>query len=132
MVAAPRVYISFPGTAGSALRFYADLFGGELHLHSYGDFGRSDGPADAIAHGELDGVVSLAGSDAGEGQPAVRVEGLLLSLLGTAEPTVLHQWFEDLASGGQVVKPLEQQPWGAFDGQVIDRYGLQWLIGYEP
>jgi hypothetical protein len=23
------------------------------------------------------------------------------------------------------------RPWGASDGQVIDRYGLHWLIGFE-
>lgn len=131
MVAAPRVYVTFPGAARSALEFYADLFGGELRLHSYADFGRTDGPADAIAHGELDGVVSLAGSDAAEGEPAVRVQGLLLSLLGTAEPAVLHRWFDALAAGGEVVDALQQRPWGAVDGQVVDRYGLPWLIGYE-
>ena len=23
------------------------------------------------------------------------------------------------------------QPWGATDGQVVDRFGLHWLIGFE-
>jgi PhnB protein len=26
---------------------------------------------------------------------------------------------------------LQVRPWGASDGQVIDRYGLHWLIGFE-
>jgi uncharacterized glyoxalase superfamily protein PhnB len=26
---------------------------------------------------------------------------------------------------------LQTRPWGASDGQVIDRYGLHWLIGFE-
>jgi PhnB protein len=26
---------------------------------------------------------------------------------------------------------LQTRPWGASDGQVIDRYGLRWLIGFE-
>ena len=26
---------------------------------------------------------------------------------------------------------LQIRPWGATDGQVIDRYGLHWLIGFE-
>ena len=131
MTAAPQVYISFPGTARSALNVYAAIFGGELTLHSFEDFGRTDGPPDAIAHGVRDGIVSLGGSDAANGQPVVRVEGLLLSLLGTAEPGVLHQWFARLADGGRVVDPLTLKPWGAYDGQVIDRHGLQWLVGYE-
>lgn len=129
---APRIYISFPGTAREALDFYADVFGGELSLHTYGDFGRSDGPPGAIAHGTLDGTVAVAGSDAAAGQKSVRFEGVMLSLLGTAEPDVLHEWFDKLAVGGRVVDPLSPKPWGASDGQVIDRHGLHWLIGYEP
>ena len=117
---APQIYVSFPGTAREALSFYADVFGGELFLHSYEDFGRKDGPPDAIAHGVLKGVVAVAG-----------LEGVMLSLLGTAEPADLHEWFDKLAVDGRVEDPLGPKPWGASDGQVIDQHGLHWLIGYE-
>lgn len=130
-MAALQIYVLFPGTAREALGFYADVFGGQLSLHTYGEFGRTDGPADAIAHGVLSGSVALAGADAAEGATSVRTEGLMLSLLGTAEADVLHRWFEKLADGGQVIDPLTPKPWGASDGQVIDRYGLHWLVGYE-
>lgn len=130
-MAAPLVYVSFPGTARAALQFYADLFGGALSLHSYADFGRTDGPADAIAHGVLNGVVELAGADAPADEATVHVQGLMLSLLGTADPAVLHRWFDALAVGGSAIDPLASRPWGATDGQVTDRYGLRWLIGYE-
>lgn len=129
---APQIYVSFPGTAREALGFYADVFGGELSLHTYGEFSRSDGPPDAIAHGVLSGPVALAGSDAAAGEKSVRVEGIMLSLLGTAEPAVLHEWFDKLAAGGKVVDSLAPKPWGASDGQLIDSHGLHWLIGYEP
>lgn len=130
--AGPRLYLLFPGTAQEALTFYAGIFGGELSLHSYGDFGRNDGPATAIAHGELSGAVSLAGADAAEGENAVQMQGAMLSLLGTAESSTLHRWFDQLSEGGSVVDPLAPKPWGASDGQVVDRHGLHWLIGYEP
>jgi hypothetical protein len=81
---APQIYVSFPGTAREAMGFYAEVFGGKLSLHTYEEFSRHDGPPDAIAHGELDGVVALAGSDAPEGGKSVRFEGLMLSLLGSA------------------------------------------------
>ena len=126
------IYISFPGTAREALTFYAGVFGGDLQLHTFEEFGRDNGPPDAIAHGVLSGLVALAGSDAATGEAAIRVEGFMLSLLGTARPAVLHEWFRELADGGTVVDPLSPKSWGASDGQVIDRYGLHWLIGYEP
>jgi PhnB protein len=129
---AMQIYVTFPGTAREALGFYAGVFGGELALFTFEEFSRTDGPADAIAHGQLSGTVALAGSDATPGEQSVRFEGLRLSLLGTAEPAVLHEWFDKLADGGRVVDPLAVKPWGASDGQVIDRHGLHWLIGYEP
>ncbi|MEV8143569.1 VOC family protein [Specibacter sp. NPDC078709] len=128
---APVIYLSFPGTAREALTFYADIFGGELVLHTYEEFSRTDGPGHAIAHGMLLAPVSLAGSDAATGQQTVRMEGAMLSLLGTADADVLEEWFAKLAVGGTVVDPLAEKPWGACDGQVIDRHGLHWLIGYE-
>lgn len=131
-MAGPQLYIYFPGTAREALNFYADVFGGELALHTYEDFGRRDGAPEAIAHGTLNGVVALAGADAAEGETTVRFEGIMLSLLGTAEPEVLHEWFQKLSVGGSVIDSLSPKPWGASDGQVIDRHGLHWLVGYEP
>ena len=128
---APQIYVMFPGTAREALGFYADVFGGELSLFTYREFSRNDGTPDAIAHGVLSGPVAVAGADAATGENAVQSEGLMLSLLGTAVPAVLHQWFDKLALGGRVVDPLGPKPWGAADGQVIDRHGLHWLIGYE-
>jgi PhnB protein len=130
---APVLYVNFPGSAREALEFYADVFGGDLQLHTFGDFSRTDGPADSIAHGMLSGgPVSLFGSDVGPGEEPVRIAGALLALLGTAEPEVLHVWFDRLADGGTILDPLEPRPWGASDGQVVDKFGLRWLIGYEP
>ena len=130
---APVLYLTFPGNAREVLEFYADVFGGDLQLNTYAEFSRTDGPADAIAHGVLSGgPVALFGSDAAPGEVPVRIEGAMLSLLGTAEPAVLHTWFDRLAEGGTIIDPLAPRPWGASDGQVVDKYGLHWLVGYEP
>jgi PhnB protein len=56
----------------------------------------------------------------------------MFSLLGTADAPTLRVWFASLAAdGGTVVEDLQERGWGASDGQVIDRYGLHWLIGFE-
>jgi PhnB protein len=127
----PKPYLHFPGTAREALTFYGDVFGCSVELHTFGEFSRADGPADAIAHGYLaQGPVALYGADVASGQPPFRSEGLMLALLGTADPATLRSWFSRLSEGGQVVDDLQKRPWGASDGQVIDRYGLHWLIGF--
>ena len=128
----PTPYLHFPGTARAALTFYADVFGGAVALHTFAEFRRDDGPADAIAHGYLaGGPVALFGADAAGDERPFQAEGMMLALLGTAAPATLRTWFARLSEGGRVVDELQVRPWGAADGQVIDRYGLHWLIGFE-
>ena len=128
----PSPYLHLPGTAREALTFYGEVFGCAVQLHTLAEFDRTDGPADAIAHGYLaDGPVTLFAADVTGDQPPFRCEGMLLSLLGAAAPSTLRKWFSDLAEGGRVVEDLQRRAWGASDGQVIDRYGLHWLIGFE-
>jgi PhnB protein len=43
---------------------YADVFGCAVQLHTFAEFNRDDGPADAVAHGYLTGgPVALFGAD---------------------------------------------------------------------
>lgn len=129
---APTPYLHLPGTAREALTFYSSVFGGDVELHTFAEFQRTDGPPDAIAHGYLiEGPVTLFAADAAGDERPFRCEGLMLSLLGTAAPATMRGWFEGLADGGRVVDDLQTRPWGASDGQVVDRYGLHWLIGFE-
>jgi len=130
--APPTPYLHLPGTAREALTFYSDVFGGSVQLHTFEDFNCSDGPPEAVAHGFLvGGPVLLFASDVVGNEAALRCEGMMLSLLGAAEPRTLRGWFSRLSESGQVVDDLQERPWGASDGQVIDRYGLHWLIGFE-
>lgn len=124
-------YLHFPGTAREALTFYRGVFGGELVVHSFADFERTDGPSDAVAHGMLRGPVELFAADAAAGEEALQLRGVLFSLLGTASPAELTAWFDALAAGGRVVDPLQLRPWGDHDGTVVDRFGVSWLIGFE-
>ncbi len=124
-------YLHFGGDARAALEAYRDVFGGELVLHTFREFGRDDGPPDAIAHGMLQGRVELFAADAAPGDHTLALRGILFSLLGTAEPAELERWFAALSEGGHVVDALQPRPWGDHDGTVRDRFGVTWLIGYQ-
>ena len=91
----PTPYIQLPGTAREALTFYGEVFGCTVQLHTYAEFSRTDGPADAVAHGYLtDGPVSIFASDVAEGGTPSRYEGMVLPALahrfrGRREPLTL-------------------------------------------
>ena len=126
----PTPYLLLPGTAHAALTFYQGVFGGEIAIATYAEAGRDDGPRDAVAHGTLTGPVELFAADAAPGEEPVNIRGAMFALLGTADAGTLEAWFSALAEGGRVVDPLQARPWGDHDGQVADRFGVTWLIGY--
>ncbi len=128
-MAALTPYLHFDGTARAALEFYRAVFGGELSIATLRDFGRTDGDPEAVAHGELRGPVPMfAADDAGA---RLQLTGVEFALLGTADAATLERWFAQLGDGGRVLDPLQRRPWGAHDGQVADRFGVTWLVGYE-
>ncbi|UQN28637.1 VOC family protein [Brachybacterium kimchii] len=127
-------YISFPGTADEAFRFYADVFGGELQISHYGAF-PTEGfpfqpPQDAVAHAELHGGrITLTGGDAvGPDQPEVAsdVYSFLIGLETTAEANTLIDAL--VSGGGRVAMPFALAPWGDHYGQVTDRFGVLWAF----
>jgi PhnB protein len=124
-------YLYFPGSARGALTFYQGVFGGDLVLNTYADFGRTDGPGESIAHGMLQGRVELFAADAGPDDETLELRGVMFSLLGTAEPAELESWFDALGTDGRIVDPLQLRPWGDHDGTLVDRFGVTWLIGHE-
>ncbi len=132
-MSAPVPYLLLPGTAAEALGFYASVFGGTVESWSVADVGRDDAPPTAVAHGQLTGgPVQLFAADAANDEvPFAGAPGLLFALLGVAEPEVLTTWFEALAEGGTVVDAFQQRSWGDHDGRVRDRYGVEWVIGYQ-
>ena len=125
-------YLHVAGTARDALSLYSRVFGGTVRVHTFQEMQKTDGPADAVGHGYLVGSpVTLFAADVSGDQQALRTEGLFLSLLRPAPATTLRQWFSALSEGGRVVSDLQERPWGASDGHVVDRFGLHWLIGFE-
>jgi PhnB protein len=59
-------YINFNGNARQAMAFYQGVFGGNLTVNTFGEYGAQDSPdADKIMHGQLetDGGFTLMGAD---------------------------------------------------------------------
>ena len=124
-------YLNFAGTAKEAMEFYRDVFGGELTMNTFADFGGADGqPApDGIMHAQLetDAGYTLMASDAPPGMELDTGSTISVSLSGD-DADQLRGYWEKLTAGGTVTMPLEKQMWGDEFGMVTDRFGVAWMV----
>ena len=123
-------YISFDGNARQAVEFYQSVFGGELAVNTFGEYGAADSPdADKIMHGQLETPAgyTLMVSDTPEGRPYNPGDNMTVSLSGD-DSDELRGYFEKLSAGGNVMMPLEKQMWGDEFGMVADQFGIAWLV----
>ena len=125
-------YLGFTGTAREAMETYAKIFGGELSISTFGEFGQADGPhADQVMHSQLDTDtgLTLMASDAPPGMEPDTGSAITVSLTGdNSESEKLHRYWEQLAEGGTITMPLEKQMWGDEFGMLTDRFGVPWMI----
>ncbi len=40
----------------------------------------------------------------------------------------LRAWWDALAEGGTITMPLNAAPWGDSYGQLVDRFGIEWMV----
>jgi PhnB protein len=123
-------YIAFDGQAREAMEFYQQVFGGDLVINTFGEFGATDSPdADKIMHSQLEtpSGYTVMGSDVPQGMEYTRGTNVSVSLSGD-DGDELHGYWDKLAEGGTVSVPLEKQMWGDEFGMCVDRFGIAWMI----
>lgn len=122
-------YLRFDGSARQAMEFYQSVFGGELKMNTFGEFGMQDSPqADQIMHAQLEteSGYTLMASDTPPGMPYNPGDTITISLSGDEE--VLRDHFAQLAEGGKIGTPLEKQMWGDEYGDLVDKFGVSWMV----
>ena len=128
-------YISFGDNARQALEFYKGVFGGNLSLNTFGEYGDPNAPgSDGIMHGQLetDNGMTLMAADTPPGMELSDGGGnITISLSGDDEQQLRGYW-DKLAEGGNVTMPLEKQMWGDVFGMCTDKYGVPWMVDIVP
>jgi PhnB protein len=124
-------YFSFRDTAEEAMTFYRSVFGGELSVSRFSEYGASDDPAeqDKVMHSMLTtgtGMVLMA-ADTPNSMDLRVGENVSVSVSGDDE-SVMRGWWEALGAGGTVTMPLEEAPWGGLFGMCTDRFGIHWMF----
>ncbi|MFG1830448.1 VOC family protein [Micromonospora chersina] len=123
-------YLSFHDNAREAMEHYQRVFGGDLRMNTFGEFGNPDPQvADLIMHAQLetDRGFTLMASDTPPGMEFTPGTTMAVSLSGD-DADDLRRWWEQLAEGGNVTMPLEKQMWGDEFGMCVDRFGTSWMV----
>lgn len=123
-------YLTFDGNAREAMEFYHSVFGGELRVSTFGEFGSAD-PAIAgkVMHARLttDRGYTLMASDVAPGMPYHPGDTITCSLSGDPGEGLEQAW-EKLSDGGTVTTPFTKQAWGDLYGMCIDKFGIAWMV----
>lgn len=121
-------YIFFKGQCREAMEHYKNIFGGELHLQTYGEVPDDKSEGDKknwVMHAQLEGDIKLYGSDTEQASPAAKKISLCL---GGKDEEALSKIFDGLSEGGNVMSPLKKEFWGDTFGSLTDKYGVEWMV----
>jgi PhnB protein len=126
-------YLNFSDNTREAMEFYKDVFGGNLTLNTFGDYGTQGDEANKIMHAQLetDSGFTLMAADTPEGMARNPGDNITVSLSGD-DAEALRGYWEKLSDGGNVTMPMEKQMWGDEFGMCTDRFGIPWMVDIVP
>lgn len=133
-------HINFNGNAEEAFNFYKSVFGGEfLKIVRFKDLSTKEHPideseADKIMHISLPiGNNFLMANDVPAFMGKVNENENRSKIVINAESREeADKLFNGLSDGGTVEFPLGDSPWGSYFGMFRDRYGIEWMIDFNP
>ncbi len=122
-------YLNFNGNARLAMEFYASVFGGELTITTFSQFGTEGPDADRVMHSvlETDAGYTIMAADVPGSMEYHPMAGASISLSGD-DADMLRGYWEKLSASGTTRMPLEKQAWGDEFGMCADKFGVPWLV----
>ena len=133
-------HINFNGNAEEAFTFYKSVFGGEFAMimrfkdMESPEFPVADHEANKIMHIALPiGQNILMANDVPESMGRTNENENRSKIAISAESREeADQLFNGLSVGGIVEMPMEDSPWGSYFGMFRDKYGIEWMIDFDP
>lgn len=133
-------HYNFNGNAEEAFTFYKSVFGGEFAaIVRYKDLGDTGAPiapheAEKVMHIALPiGRNLLMGNDVPESMGRTNEnENRSKIVINAVSREEADQLYTGLSAGGQVEVPISDSPWGTYFAMFRDRYGIEWMIDYDP
>jgi PhnB protein len=135
-----NTYLNFDGTAEEAFNFYKSVFGGEFASIQR----MKDAPGgDQLPANEQNRLMHVA-LPLGNGSMLMASDiapsmGHTLSMgnnyyisIHPASEEEGRKLFDGLSAGGEIEAPFEMMFWGAFFGSFTDKFGVQWMVNFDP
>jgi len=131
-------YLNFNGNCREAVEFYAKVFGQEIpKIVTFGETPQDPNypmPEEAknrVMHARLTiNGSNVMFSDSFPGMEVVVGNNINLALISPSTDD-LTSWFHQLKEGGTVTMEIQETFWSKLYGQVIDKYGVNWLFNYD-
>ena len=133
-------HINFNGNAEEAFLFYKSVFGGEFtKIMRFKDlasteFQVTENEANKIMHIALPiGSSILMANDVPEIMGRTNENEHRSKIVISAESKgEADKLFNGLSAGGQIEMPISESPWGAYFGMFRDKYGIEWMVAFDP
>ena len=133
-------YINFNGNAEEAFHFYKSVFGGEFATimrfkdMSNPEYPVSENEANKIMHIALPiGKNILMANDVPESMGRVNEnENRSKISISTESREEADKLFNGLSTGGNIEMPIGDSPWGSYFGMFRDKYGIEWMVDFDP
>jgi PhnB protein len=133
-------HINFNGNAEEAFNFYQSVFGGTFaKIMRFKDMSSPEFPmpedeAEKIMHIALPiGQNVLMGNDVPSfmGKTNENENRSKISLSAETKEEA-DKLFNGLSAGGQIEMPISDSPWGSYFGMFRDKYGIEWMVDFDP
>ena len=134
-------WINFNGNAEEAFTFYKSVFGGDFgKIIRFKDLASDEFP---VPEDEANKIMRIALSI---GKHNVLIANDVPGFLGrvseeenrskiavSAESKEeADKIFNGLSAGGTVEGPIGDGPWGTYGGMFRDKYGIEWIVEFDP
>lgn len=134
-------YLHFNGNAEEAFTFYKSVFGGEFAMVVR--FKDLSGPESPFSENEANKIMHIAlpignssvlmGSDTPEfmGKHNENETRSKISISAESKEEA-DKLFNGLSAGGNTEMPIGDSPWGSYFGMFRDKYGIEWMVDFDP
>jgi PhnB protein len=134
-------WINFNGNAEEAFTFYKSVFGGEFtKIVRFKDLASAEFQ---VPENEAEKIMYIAlplgknnvllANDVPEFMGRVSEAENRSKIAVSAESREeADKIFSGLSAGGDVEGPIGEGPWGTYAGMFRDKYGIEWIVEFDP